>query len=118
MNIKPVLQIQGNKLDAFAKVRGKQQAKRTMLKAMQHDFETRFKDAAENGQVRLAAAYIGNRDEAEEWAIVIQEAFPGFEFHMDVLSLVIACHIGPGALAIAASKYIPEECALTKEKSQ
>ena len=106
LNLKPVLQIQGEKLDAFAKVRGKKQARRTMLKAMKADFEGRFKDFVDNGEMCLEAAYTGNAEEAMEWKQEIQKAFPGMDIHMDPLSLSVACHIGQGSLAIACAKKV------------
>ena len=106
LNLKPVLQIQGEKLDAFAKVRGKKQARRTMLKAMKADFDGRFAQFVQNGEMCLLAAYTGNPEEAEEWKQEMQEAFPGMEIHMDPLSLSVACHIGYGSLAIACSKKV------------
>ncbi len=108
LNIKPVLQIQGEKLDAFAKSRGKASAKKIMLKAIQADLETRFKDAYEAGKVHMEAAYTGNEEEAKEWAALIQETYPQLDFNMNPLSLSVACHIGYGSLAVAVSKYIPE----------
>ena len=106
LNLKPVLQLQGEKLDAFAKVRGKKQARRTMLKAMKADFEGRFAPFVQNGEMCLQAAYTGNPEEAEEWKQEMQETFPGMEIHMDPLSLSVACHIGYGSLAIACSKKV------------
>lgn len=106
LKLKPVLQIQGEKLDAFAKVRGKKQARRTMLKAMKADFEGRFAPFVQNGEMCLQAAYTGNPEEAEEWKQEMQETFPGMEIHMDPLSLSVACHIGYGSLAIACSKKV------------
>jgi DegV family protein with EDD domain len=109
LKIKPVLQIQGEKLDAFAKARGKAAAKKIMLGAMQEDMNSRFSQAASQGRMHMEAAYTGNREEAEEWATVIKEMYPQFDFHLAPLSLSIACHIGYGSLAIATSKYIDEE---------
>ena len=106
LNLKPVLQLQGEKLDAFAKVRGKKQARRTMLKAMKANFEGRFAPFVQNGEMCLQAAYTGNPEEAEEWKQEMQETFPGMEIHMDPLSLSVACHIGYGSLAIACSKKV------------
>ena len=106
LNLKPVLQIQGEKLDAYAKVRGKKQAKRAMLKAMKNDWETRFKEYVSDGEMCLQAAYTGNLEEAEEFKREIQEVFPGMEIHMDPLSLSVACHIGYGALAVACSRKV------------
>ena len=106
LNIKPVLTIQGEKLDAYAKVRGKKQAKRAMLKAMKKDWETRFSEYVAKGEMCLEAAYTGNLEEAEEFRKEIQEVFPGQEIHMDPLSLSVACHIGYGALAVACSRKV------------
>ena len=106
LNLKPVLQIQGEKLDAYAKVRGKKQAKRAMLKAMKNDWESRFKEYASDGEMCLQAAYTGNPEEAEEWKQEMQETFPGMEIHMEPLSLSVACHFGYGSLAIACSKKV------------
>ena len=106
LNLKPVLQIQGEKLDAYSKVRGKKQAKRVMLKAMQEDWNTRFKEYAEAGEMCLQMAYAGNREEAEEFRKEVEAVFPGVDIQMDPLSLSVACHIGHGALAIACSKKV------------
>ena len=108
LKLKPVLQIQGEKLDAFAKARGKASAKKIMLKAMQDDLDTRFAEFAKDGKMHMEVAYSGNPEEAEEWAALVKETFPQFDFHMDPLSLSVACHIGHGALAIATSSYLPE----------
>ena len=106
LNLKPVLTIQGEKLDAYAKVRGKKQAKRMMMKAMQEDWNTRFKQYVESGEMCLQIAYTGNKEEAEEFKKEVEAAFPGRDIHMDPLSLSVACHIGHGALAVACSKKV------------
>lgn len=109
LNLKPVLQIQGEKLDAFSKTRGKGPAKKVMLKAMESDLNGRFAEAYKAGRVHIEAAYAGNREEAEEWAQLIRETYPDLDFNMDPLSLSVACHIGYGAIAIACSVYLPED---------
>lgn len=106
LNLKPVLQIQGGKLDAYAKVRGKKQAKRVMIKAVKEDFEKRFAKYVEAGEMCIEMAYTGNREEAEEFKKEAQEAFPGYDIHMDPLSLSVACHIGHGALAVTCAKKV------------
>ena len=106
LNLKPVLQIQGDKLDAYSKVRGKKQAKRVMLKAMKEDFDSRFAEYAKRGEMCLEMAYPGNQEEAEEFKKEVQEMFPDYEIQMDPLSLSVACHIGHGALAVACSKKV------------
>ncbi len=106
LNLKPVLQIQGEKLDAFAKARGKKPAKKIMIEAMKPDFETRFADARGPEEMHLEAAYAGNEEEAMQWKEELQAAFPGYDIHMDPLSLSVSCHIGPGALAVACSRAL------------
>lgn len=107
LNLKPVLQIQGEKLDAYSKVRGKKQAKRVMMKAMREDLEKRFAKYMESGEMCLQMAYTGNPEEAEEFRNEVQAAFPEFtDIHMDPLSLSVACHIGYGALAITCAKIV------------
>ena len=107
LNLKPVLQIQGEKLDAFAKARTVKQAKSIMIEAMKNDFANRFNDP--NGEhMYLEMAYTHDLEAAENFKKEVQEAFPGMEIRMDPLSLSISCHIGPGALAVACSRKIPE----------
>ena len=102
LNLKPVLQIQGDKLDAFSKARGWKSAKKTMLDAMEKDLKERF--AGE--EVHLEAAYTCSVEEAQEWKAEIEARFPGYEIVMNPLSLSVSCHIGPGARAIACSRKI------------
>lgn len=108
LKLKPVLQIQGDKLDAFAKARTGKQAKSIMLQAMADDFEKRFGDA-DGKKIRLMVAHTNNASAAEEFAAEIKERFPGHDdMLIDPLSLNVACHIGPGALAIACSCELEE----------
>ena len=107
LKLKPVLQIQGDKLDAFAKARTVKQAKSLLIDAMKNDFENRFQDAA-GEHLYLELAYTHDREAAEVFCAEVQQAFPGMEIVMHPLSLSVSCHIGPGALAIACSKKIPE----------
>ncbi|MCD7867057.1 MAG: DegV family protein [Clostridiales bacterium] len=109
LNLKPVLQIQGEKLDSFAKARGKKQARKVMIRAMRDDFAGRFARYVEKGEMCLEIAYSGNPEEAMDWKREVEEAFPGYDIYMDPLSLSIACHIGYGALAIASSKRVTVE---------
>lgn len=104
LNLKPVLQIQGEKLDAFAKARGCKQGKRIMLDAMKKDFGTRFAEAARQGKMRLQMAHTNNEAAALEFRQEVEAAFPGVEIYLDELPLSIACHIGPGSLAIACTE--------------
>ena len=105
LKLKPVLQIQGEKLDAFAKARTVKQAKSIMIEAMKADFEKRF-DSPDGAKMNLEMAYTFDKEAAEAFKAEVQEAFPNNEIVMKPLSLSVSCHIGPGALAIACSKKI------------
>ena len=109
LKLNPVLQIQGEKLDAYSKTRGKKQAKRVMLKAMQNDWENRFAEYVKRGEMCLQSAYTGNQEEAEEFKKEIAEVFPGIEIVQNPLSLSVACHIGHGAIAVACSRKVVVE---------
>ena len=105
LKLKPVLQIQGEKLDAFAKARTVKQAKNIMIEAMKSDFEKRF-DSADGRNINLEMAYTHDIDAALAFKEEVQAAFPENEIVLNPLSLSVSCHIGPGALAIACSKKI------------
>lgn len=98
LNINPVLQIQGEKLDAFKKVRGRKQAKRAMKEAIADDIKNRF---ASNSNMRIYAAYTGSEEVGIEWKGELEEAFPNYDIQIYPLSLSVSCHIGPGAIGIA-----------------
>ncbi len=100
-----ILRIQGEKLDAFAKARTVSQGKTIMLNAIKTDMEKRFGGAAADN-IWLQIAYTYDREAAEQFKAQVEETFPGFDVHMDPLSLSIACHIGPGALALACCKRL------------
>lgn len=106
LKLKPVLTIQGEKLDTFGKARTVSQGKNMMLNALKNDIENRF-GGAEN--VRLMMAYTHNEEAALQWKEEIQKEFPDNEIIMNPLSLSVACHIGPGALALACTKVLPIE---------
>lgn len=106
LNIKPVLQIKGEKLDAFTKARGMKLAKKKMLEAVEKELNEMFGPSMEKEDVIIQAAYTGSGEEAALWAEEIKGRFPGYHFEMDPLSLSIACHIGYGALAIAWTKTL------------
>lgn len=107
LKIKPVLQIQGFKLDQFAKPRKLADAKTIMINALKKDFETRFKDVVKAGKMTIAVAHTENFEEAEIFIKELKEELPNVEFtYVDPLSLSVSCHIGPGALACGcAIKY-------------
>ena len=107
LRIKPVLQIQGFKLDTYAKVRKLSDAKDAIVSAVKKDFSTRFKDEYEAGKMVVSIAHTENYDEALRFKEMVISEFPKAKFaFIDPLSLSVSCHIGPGALACACSiKY-------------
>lgn len=105
LKIKPVLQIQGEKLDAFSKVRSVKQAKSVMMKAVKNDMEERF-GGADKDNILLGVAHTQNEEAALQFKEELLDEFPGFNIHVDPLSLSVSCHIGPGALAVTCSKKI------------
>ena len=102
LGIKPVLQIQGDKLDAFSMAHGLKAAKRQMLDAVERDLEKRF--SGKRG-VMVAAAYTCSEAEAEVWSDEIRARF-GERYcgYIAPLSLYVACHTGPGAVAMGCVK--------------
>ena len=105
LKLKPVLQIQGDKLDAFAKARTVSQGKSIMINAIRADMEKRF-GGADKDNIWLEVAYSYDLEAATQLKEEVKEQFPGFDVHIDPLSLSVACHIGPGALAVACCKKI------------
>ena len=105
LKIKPVLQIQGEKLDAFAKVRTVKQAKQVMTQAAIRDTEERYQDP-EHTKVRVSVAHTQNLKEAVLFAEELKAIFPGQEIYIDHLSLSVSCHIGPGSLAVCLCKKL------------
>lgn len=104
LNLKPILQIQGDKLDAYKKVRGVKAAKKNMLEAMKKDMEGRFSDYVTKGQLKLHVAYTTDEETARQWKEEVQSMFPDIAIsRIDPLSFSVTCHTGPGVLAIAAS---------------
>lgn len=106
LKLKPVLQIQGDKLDAFAKARTSNQGKSIMINAIRNDIENRFGAFNQDKGIWLQIAHTHNEAEALILKEELAEAFPGYHIHIDPLSLSVACHIGPGALAIACCRKI------------
>lgn len=107
LNLKPILQIQGDKLDAYKKVRGVKAAKKNMLEAMKKDVEGRFSDYVTKGQLKLHVAYTTDEETAKQWKEEVQNMFPDIAIsRMDPLSFSVTCHTGPGVLAIAASHVL------------
>lgn len=107
LRIKPVLQIQGEKLDAFKKVQTIRKAKEVMIEAIRHDLQTRFAELAKNNEIQIDVAHTDNLEAAKQFAEELKAEFPDIPVvQVDALSLSVSCHIGPGALACACSRII------------
>ena len=107
LQIKPVLTIQGEKLDAFSKARTLKQGKTIMMTALKKDLETRFHDP-EARHTWLEIAYTCSDEMAQEFKETVAEIYPDANICIAPLSLSIACHIGPGGLAVACSGHLQE----------
>ena len=108
LHIKPVLQIQGEKLDKFAMARTTKQGKQIMLDAIKKDAEERFEDPDGSGLV-MSIAHTNNQEEAEKLREELLSLYPNHQVVIDPLSMVVACHIGPGSLAVTVSKSFLKE---------
>lgn len=100
LGIKPVLQIQGGKLDAYKKVRGMKSAMDAMLDGIDNDLRTRFVGK----KVCISAAYSGDIKIGREWQNAVKKRFSGYDIRLDALPISISCHVGAGALGIGISK--------------
>ena len=105
LKIKPILTIQGEKLDAYGKTRGRKQALKMMVKALQDDVAERFSEAAAGNGISFYSAYTGDRTEAEVYVKELEEIFQA-KFTLEPLSLSVACHIGDGAIGIGVVKNL------------
>lgn len=106
LKLKPVLQIQGEKLDAFAKARTVNQAKSIMINAIKSDIEKRFGGVSKDNMIYLQIAHTENEEAANTLKEELQEVFSDYPIYIDHLSLSVSCHIGPGSLAVACCKKL------------
>ena len=108
LKLKPILKIYGDKLDKYEIFnRTIVKAKQTMIEAMKNDFNTKFKEFYDNGEMELYIAHTNNAHQAEIFKEEVEQAFPGIKINViDELSLVVSCHIGPGSLALGSARRI------------
>lgn len=108
LKLKPVLQIRGEKLDAFAKARTVKQAKQIMIQAVKSDIEQVLQDAGgENTAVSMAYTY--DKDASDSFYQEVQAVWPDKKIMVDPLSLSVSCHIGPGAIAVTCTKVLDQK---------
>lgn len=109
LNIKPILKIQGEKLDAFAKSRGVKNAKQVMIKAVKDDLERNYGGLnPDDPKVWIGMAYTFDKEAGLEFKEEVEREFPGYKIFMDPLSLSVSCHIGPGAIAVTSTGILPD----------
>lgn len=109
LKLRPVLQIQGDKLDKYALARTLNKAKEAMIDAIKSDLYGRFYDYTKKGEMVLSFAHTENFEEIEKFKEEVCKVFPEIPVHFtDPLPLTISCHIGPGALAVTATRMIKE----------
>ncbi len=101
LNLKPVLQIQGEKLDAFSKARGMANAEKIMLTVAEKDRSERFAGK----KIHIEAAYSGDLEPALEWQKTVQKNFKGYNVPLYKLPVSISCHVGAGVKAIGLIEY-------------
>ncbi len=107
LRIRPVLQIQGDKLDAFKKVHTLNKAKEVMIEALRADLSTRFAPLVKSGEMCISVAHTASYEEAETFKEELHAAFPSVPIHYcDPLSLSVSCHIGPGAVACGCTRFL------------
>lgn len=111
MQIKPILQIQGDKLDAYAKARGKKSVHEKLLRAVENDLKERFSGK----ETWIHGAYSCGEEEANRWKQEIEARFPEHKIIMEPLALSIGCHIGEGAIAIVCTEKLPEAKEIWKQ---
>lgn len=104
LNLKPVLTIQGDKLDAYGKARGMRQAESSMIHAIKHDRSTRFADVPDSHLLIEAAGTFETKEQAQKWLNLVQTEFPDMEISYAHLPCSIACHVGMNAAGIAIMK--------------
>ena len=101
LGIRPILTIQGERLDACDKVRGMKHAQKRMIEHLREDIEQRFSNVSpERLRIAAAGSFI-EAEQAQEWKRMVEEAFPGISVHYDPLTFSVGCHVGPGAAGIA-----------------
>ena len=106
LRLKPVLTIQGEKLDAYTIAKTKKQGVKKMLAAIEDDINKRFGGTDHMENIHMEIAHNKNPEAAEDLKQKIIEKFGVTEVDLYPLSLSIACHIGPGSIAVACSKVI------------
>ena len=107
LRLKPVLQIQGEKLDAFAKARTVRQAKNIMINAVKKNMAEKYDHPLSDDEVIISGAWTPGTDE-KEWIEEVKKTFPNNDIYMQPLALSIACHIGDGALALTVTRKLKD----------
>lgn len=108
LKIKPVLQIHGEKLDRYMLARGNIKAREALKDALKKELETTFAEYTAKGEMCISVAYTDNLSEAEKFIAEFKAMMPNIPLHFtDPLPLSVSCHIGPGALGVSCSRFLP-----------
>ena len=103
LNVKPILSIQGEKIDVFSKCRGIKMCEKEMIEAIKNDIATRFPDIPEN-RIRIAiAGSLQNQEDITQWLTIVQNAFPNMNVYYNSLPCSIVSHVGPDCMGIGAA---------------
>ena len=106
LNIKPILTIQGGKLDKYALVTNIKSGKKKMISAIKKDIEKRFSAFVEAGEFALAIAHTTNDENAEIFKQELMKEFPNIPItYVDPLALSIGTHTGPRVLAVGGHHF-------------
>ena len=111
LNIKPVLQIQGAKLDKFCQVMSVPQAKKRMIEQLKKDITTRFSNQLKNGNLRIMIAHTNSEQKCLAFKAEADAALEELGVkvdYIDALSLSVSCHIGDGAIALSCCEYVKD----------
>ena len=107
LRIRPIPQIQGEKLDAFAKARSLKAAKKIMFDALHKDLDGRFKPFVDKKEMEVYISYThGQPEQVKQWFEEVKTEFSDFNVTQDPLSLSISCHTGPGCLGIGCARKV------------
>lgn len=100
LNLKPVLTIQGERLDTYAKARGMRKAKAAMINAIKKDRSNRFSNIPDSCLQIDTAGTIENKEYSQQWLHMVQSEFPNLSITYSQLPCSIACHVGVNAIGI------------------
>ncbi len=101
LKLKPILETTGDKFEKVGMVLSVAQAKKKMIAKIKADIEGKLKAQYEEGTLTSSVVHTENLAEAEKFQAELKAEFPNLKFtQIEILSLSVSCHIGPGSLAV------------------